>query len=439
MDLFSLSAQKSLAAEAPLAERMRPRSLSEFVGQSHLIGPGKYLTRLLKAHKVVSMLFYGPPGVGKTTLAGLIAKESGMAFSALSAVAVGVKELREVLAEAKERLGYEGRRTILFIDEIHRFNKAQQDALLPYVEKGEILLIGATTENPYFEVNRALLSRMQVINLHALEDEDISRRIDEAIADRERGLGVYPIVLTEEGREELLRAAHGDLRTALNGLEIASLTTEKREGKILLGLEDIHDSLQERKIAYDKKSTGHYDAISAFIKSMRGSDPDAALYWLGVMLAGGEDPKFIARRMIIFASEDIGLADARALSLAVAAFDAVHIVGMPEGRITLAHAATYLALAEKSNRTYMAIGRVEQLLKHNPPGEVPMVLRDVHNPRVQDERIGRYLYPHDDPRGWVEQDYLPKELVGKRFYEPGSHGEEAAIVSQWRRRRGEDT
>lgn len=423
MDLFTMKMEETLKKSAPLADRMRPMNLEEFVGQSHFVGEGRYINRILKAGRIPSMIFYGPPGVGKTTLAEIIAKESGYLFTTLSAVTSGVKELREVLKQAEENLKMEGRQTILFIDEIHRFNKSQQDALLPYVERGKIILIGATTENPYFEVNKALVSRCQILNFHPLSEEELKELLYRTLNDKERGYGKVDVRFTERGEAYLLRQSEGDGRTLLNALEIAVLTTTPEEdGEILITLEVIQDCMQQKKLKYDKGGTDHYNTISAFIKSMRGSDPDAALYWMAKMLVGGEDPKFIARRMIILASEDIGNADPEALQVAVAAFEAVNIVGLPEGRIPLAQACTYLSLAPKSNRAYRAIDKAIKKVKEEGSGDVPMKLREQYNPRVEAERRETYLYPHSYPDGYVSQDYLPPSIQGTVFYEPTERG-----------------
>ncbi|MDO5713724.1 MAG: replication-associated recombination protein A [Tissierellia bacterium] len=422
MDLFTMQMEKSLEKSAPLAERMRPRNLEEFIGQTHFVGKGKYINRVLEAKRIPSMIFYGPPGVGKTTLAKIVAQESRYAFQQLSAVTSGVKELREVLHQAEDLLKMEGRQTILFIDEIHRFNKSQQDGLLPYVEQGKVILIGATTENPYFEVNKALVSRTQILNFHELTKDELEKLLFNTINSKERGYGNQKITISDRAKEYLIRQSGGDGRTLLNAIEIAVLTTSPVDGKIKITLEIIQDCMQQKKLKYDKGGTDHYDTISAFIKSIRGSDPDAALYWLAKMIHGGEDPKFIARRMIILASEDIGNADPQGIQVAVAAFEAVNIVGLPEGRIPLAQACTYLALAPKSNAAYLGIDRALAMVKDEEVGEVPMYLREQYNPLVEDEKKGKYLYPHNFSNGYVKQNYLPSPLMGTSFYTPTTRG-----------------
>ena len=422
MDLFTMQMEKSLDKKAPLAERMRPRTLSEFIGQSHFVGEGKFVNRVLQARRLPSMIFYGPPGVGKTTLAKIVAKESGLEFFQLSAVTSGVKELREVLAKGEEILKMEGRQSILFIDEIHRFNKSQQDALLPYVEQGKVILIGATTENPYFEVNKALVSRTQILNFHPLDQNDLDALLKQALNSKDRGYGHTKVTITKEAKDYLFRQSAGDGRTLLNALEIAVLTTPPIEGTIVIDEDVVQDCMQQKKVKYDKGGTDHYDTISAFIKSIRGSDPNAALYWMAKMIHGGEDPKFIARRMIILASEDIGNADPEALQVAVAAFDAVNIVGLPEGRIPLAQACIYLALAPKSNASYMAIDKALELVRKEEVGEVPYPLREGYNPLVEEEKRGSYLYPHHFPTGYVPQRYFPSNLEEIEFYHPTKRG-----------------
>lgn len=424
MDLFDLAAEKKNKSNAPLAERMRPKNLDEFVGQSHIVGEGKYLNRLLKSGRVFSMIFYGPPGVGKTTLAEIFAGLSGYKFVRISAVTSGVKELRELLKTAEDDLKFNNVKTILFIDEIHRFNKSQQDALLPFVEKGLVTLIGATTENPYFEVNSALLSRCQIINLEPLKEEDLLLLIERALSE-ENGLKHLNVRLSEDAKKTLILLAGNDARSLLNNLEIAALSTPGRNGEIIIDKTDVENSVMKKKVLYDKNGNSHYDNISAFIKSMRGTDPDAAVFYLAQMLNSGEDPKFIARRMIIFASEDIGCANPNALQVAVSCFDAVNIVGLPEGRIILSQCAIYLATSPKSNASYIAIDEALRDAREGKSYTIPMYLRDKHNPSVNNEEI--YKYPHSYG-GYVRQDYLPIEFRDRNYYRPKSSGEEEKII-----------
>lgn len=415
--------EQDLSKKAPLAQRMRPRNLDEFVGQDHIVGEGKYLNRLLKGGHFPSLLFYGPPGIGKTSLAEIMAKESGKAFVRLSAVTSNVKELREVLHGAIERLKMKGTQTILFLDEIHRFNKSQQDVLLPYIEKGQILLMGATTENPYFYVNKALLSRLQVLDLHPLEEKDLEKMIDLALSDGERGYGKKKIRLEEGSKEQLIRLSNGDGRSLYNGLEIAVLSSPiGKEGEIVITPEDLENSMMTRSFRYDRDGNAHYDTISAFIKSIRGSDPDAALYYLAKMIQSGEAPEYIGRRLIISASEDISNADPHALPLAIAAFEAVRIVGMPEGRIPLAQATTYLASAPKSNRSYVGINEALGDVKKGIGEEIPAYLRDKHQPLPGEELP--YKYPHSYPEGFVTQRYFPLDMEEKTYYKPVQRGYE---------------
>lgn len=429
MDLFSYSMERQLKREAPLAERMRPTILEEFVGQKHVLGDEKFLRRSISADRLPSMILYGPPGTGKTTLAMIVANTTNMKFEKLSAVTSGVKDIRLVTEKAEEELKMYGNRTILFIDEIHRFNKSQQDALLPFVEKGIIILIGATTENPYFEVNKALLSRTVIIKMEPLKRNDLKELILRALNDGEKGLGKFNVSIDEEAIECLVDIANGDARVALNSLELAVLTTEKDvNNTIHIDKEIIINSIQTKKIKYDKSGDEHYDTISAFIKSMRGSDPDAALYWLAKMIEGGEDPKFIARRIIICASEDVGNADPQALSIAVSAFRAVEIVGMPEGRIPLAQAAVYIACAPKSNASYLGINNALLDVRNNEIGEVPKHLKDASYNGAKNFGYGiQYKYPHDYPNSFVEQQYLPDEYKDKIYYNPTKNGYEKMI------------
>ncbi|MDU3010251.1 MAG: replication-associated recombination protein A [Peptoniphilus harei] len=425
MDLFELSMEKNLMKSSPLADRMRPRNLDEFVGQDHVIGDGKYLSRLIKSDRLGSILFYGPPGVGKTTLAEIIAKTTNKNFIKLSAVTSNLKELREVLKKAEDSMKFHNISTIVFIDEIHRFNKSQQDALLPFVERGVITLIGATTENPYFEVNRALLSRMQIINLLPLKDLDLYKMLDMALKDRERGFGSKNIEITDLAKNILIKNSNGDGRYLLNSLEIAILSTDEVDGKIFVDENVIENSLLIKNVNYDKNNNEHYDTISAFIKSMRGSDPDAALIYLAKMLEGGEDIKFIARRLIIFASEDVGNANPQAMIMASACFNSINTVGMPEARIILGQMVTYLASSEKSNAAYLGINKAMEDVKNENNINIPKIIRDKHNP--QNETKEKYLYPHDYESSYVEQKYMPDNFIGNKYYEPKNIGYEINI------------
>lgn len=416
MDLFELSMEKNLMKASPLADRMRPRNLDEFVGQDHVIGEGKYLSRLIKSDRLGSILFYGPPGVGKTTLAEIIAKTTNKNFIKLSAVTSNLKELREVLKKAEDSMKFHNISTIVFIDEIHRFNKSQQDALLPFVERGVITLIGATTENPYFEVNRALLSRMQIINLLPLKYLDLYKMLDMALKDRERGFGSKNIEITNLAKNILIKNSNGDGRYLLNSLEIAILSTDEIDGKIFVDENVIENSLLIKNVNYDKNNNEHYDTISAFIKSMRGSDPDAALIYLAKMLEGGEDIKFIARRLIIFASEDVGNANPQAMIMASACFNSINTVGMPEARIILGQMVTYLASSEKSNAAYLGINKAMEDVKNENNINIPKIIRDKHNP--QNETNEKYLYPHNYEGSYVEQKYMPDNFIGNKYYEP---------------------
>lgn len=429
MDLFTLNMENQLKKNAPLADRMRPSTIEEFVGQKHILGEGKFLNRAIKADRITSMIFYGPPGTGKTTLAMIIANSTNMNFEKLSAVTSGVKDIREVIHRAEEGLKLYNKRTILFIDEIHRFNKAQQDALLPFVERGIIILIGATTENPYFEVNKALLSRMMVISLKPLGKKDIYDIILNALKDEDRGLGKYKVNISDEAIDYLIAISDGDGRIALNSLEIAVLSTpEDNEGIINIDLDTIKECILVKSAKYDKSGDEHYDTISAFIKSMRGSDPDATLYWLAKMINAGEDPKFIARRIIICASEDVGNADPQALMVAVAAFNAVDVIGMPEGRIVLAQAAVYVACAPKSNASYVGINKALEDIRNKPIGKVPGHLKDASYKGAASFGHGKgYKYPHDYKNAYVKQQYLPDEYLDDKYYRPTNNGYEKII------------
>lgn len=415
--------------ESPLAARMRPVSLEEFEGQEHIIGKDKLLYRAIKADKLSSIIFYGPPGTGKTTLAKIIANTTKSEFFQLNATTSGKKEIVEVVEEAKTRLGMTSKKTILFIDEIHRFNKAQQDALLPYVEDGTIILIGATTENPYFEVNKALVSRSRIFELKPLSKQNIRNLILRALKDEKKGLGSFNADITEEALEFLADMANGDARAAINAIELGVLTTPPSEDKkILITLEVAQECIQRRALNYDKDGDNHYDTISAFIKSMRGSDPDAAVYYLARMLYAGEDPKFIARRIIICAAEDVGNADPNALQVAVAAAQAVDFIGMPEGRIILSQAAIYVACAPKSNGAIMAIDSAMEDVKNIRIKGIPSHLRDAHYPGAQALGHGAgYKYAHSYPGNYVEQQYLPDELIDRVYYNPTDNGYEAVI------------
>ena len=418
MDLFSYQAERNQEKMAPLAVRMRPGTLEEFVGQEHIIGENKLLSRLIRADQLQSLLFFGPPGTGKTSLAKLIANHTKAEFIQINATTAGKKDMEEAVSRAKENLGGYGRKTILFVDEIHRFNKAQQDYLLPYVEDGTVILIGATTENPYFEVNSALLSRSRLFELKPLSKEALSRLTDEALSDKKRGLGNFRTSLSEEGKEFLLENASGDARVLLNTLELAVLSTNPdSDGVIRLSKENIGECMQKKILRYDDSSE-HYDTISAFIKSMRGSDPDATVYYLAKMLESGEDIRFIARRIMICASEDVGNADPQALTLAVNASLAVERVGMPEAQIILTQAACYIATAKKSNAAVKAIFAASDVVRKKGNLEIPSYLRDAHY--SGHEQLGRgvgYKYPHDYPEHFVEQQYLPDEIKDYRFYE----------------------
>ncbi len=434
MDLFEYNRSLQGGREAPLAARMRPTTLDEFVGQEHIISKGKLLYRAIKSDRLSSVIFYGPPGTGKTTLAKIIANTTKSAFRQINATTAGIKDIKETVEDAKADLGMYGKRTILFIDEIHRFNKSQQDALLPHVEDGTVILIGATTENPYFEVNKALVSRSIVFELHQLEEKDIKTLLKRALTDMEKGMGAYHAEIDEDALSFLADTANGDARTALNALELAVLTTDAENGVVHITLETAEDCIQKRALNYDKDGDNHYDTISAFIKSMRGSDPDAALYYLAKMIYAGEDPKFIARRVVICASEDVGNADPHALQVAVAAMEAVNFVGMPEGRIPLAQAVSYVACAPKSNAAYLGIDKALADVRTKRIKTVPPHLKDAHYSGSKDLGHGiGYLYAHDYPNHYVKQQYMPDELVGTVYYEPTDNGVERRIKEYLRR------
>ena len=432
MDLFAAAAEENRRKEAPLAMRMRPRCLDEFHGQDTIVGEGRLLRRAIEADRLSSMIFYGPPGTGKTTLAEIIARSTKAFFERLNAVTAGVADIRRVIAEATERFKLYQQKTILFVDEIHRFNKGQQDALLPAVEEGRILLIGATTENPLYEVNSPLVSRSMIFRLTALTGADLKTIVSNALQDTERGLGGERVELTAEALDHLVNVANGDARIALNAIELAALTTkpDPETDVRLVSLEVISDCIQQRPLAYDKNGQNHYDTISAFIKAMRGSDPDAAVYYLARMLTAGEDPKFIARRMIIHAAEDVGNADPRALLVASAAAQAVEMVGLPEAQIPMAQAVIYIATAPKSNAACQAIHQAMADVQRLENQVVPVHLRDTSHPGAAKlgDGIG-YLYPHDYPDGYIPQTYLPSNLEGKQYYQPTDRGYEAQITS----------
>ena len=426
-DLFSARADEVASRSAPLATRMRPTTLDEVVGQPHLLAPGSAFRLIVESGQPVSMLLWGPPGTGKTTLARLLATHAEAAFLTLSATSAGVKDIREVLAGAKDRLATEERRTVLFLDEIHRFAKNQQDALLPGVEDGILILIGATTENPFFEVNSPLMSRMTLFRLEPLAPEDVHRLLEVAMRDRERGLGDKGLELPSPAADELATRTGGDARQALNSLEVAARLAEV-EDRAQISEEDVAEALQRRLVRYDKAGDSHYDVISAFIKSIRGSDPDAALYWLFLMLEGGEDPEFIARRLVILASEDIGLADSTALQVAVAASSALAYVGLPEATYHLAHATLYLATAPKSNSVALAMQAGRRLVREGPTPSVPLHLRSTGYPGAEDLGHGEgYVYPHDRPGGIVDQQYFPDGVDPIVLFRPIDRGREAEI------------
>ena len=441
MDLFDYMREQNMQNESPLANRMRPKTLEEVVGQQHIIGKDKLLYRAIRADKLSSVIFYGPPGTGKTTLAKVIAGATKAEFVSINATAAGKKDMEAVVEQAKNSLGMYGRRTILFIDEIHRFNKGQQDYLLPFVEDGTIILIGATTETPYFEVNGALLSRSVIFELKSLDKEDIRILLRRAVTDEERGMGAYHAVLEPDAEDFLADISNGDARAALTAIELGVLTTERSEdGKIHITLDVAQECIQKRAVRYDKMGDQHYDTISAFIKSIRGSDPDAAVYYLARMLYAGEDIRFIARRMMISASEDVGNADPNALNVAVSAALAVERIGMPEARIILAQAATYLASAPKSNASYLAVDRATECMKQTMTAPVPVHLQDAHY--KGSEKLGHglgYLYAHNYPNHYVEQQYLPDALKDEVFYEPTEIGYEKQIKEHLQFLRGNQT
>ena len=440
MDLFDYMREQNSKTESPLASRLRPTTLDEVVGQQHIVGKDKLLYRAIKADKLSSIIFYGPPGTGKTTLAKVIANTTSAEFKQINATSAGKKDMEEVVQQAKNNQGMYGKKTILFIDEIHRFNKGQQDYLLPFVEDGTIILIGATTENPYFEVNSALLSRSIIFELKKLDKEDIKTLLLRAVNDREKGMGSFGAVIDDDALEFLADVCNGDARAALTAIELGILTTDRgADGKIHITIEVASECIQKRVISYDKTGDNHYDTISAFIKSMRGSDPDAAVYYLARMLYAGEDIKFIARRIMICASEDVGNADPMALVVATSAAQAVERLGMPEARIVLSQAATYVACAPKSNAAYVAIDAALDTVRGNVTPQVPVHLQDAHYKGA--EKLGHglgYKYAHAYPNHYVEQQYLPDALVGTKFYEPTEMGYEKQIREHFSRIKGKE-
>lgn len=434
MDLFSYMRENYQEDESPLAKRLRPETLDEVVGQEHIIGPDKLLYRAIKADKISSLIFYGPPGTGKTTLAMVIAHTTKAEFCQLNATTSGKKDMEQVISKAKDIRGMYGKKTILFIDEIHRFNKSQQDYLLPFVEDGTVILIGATTENPYFEVNSALISRSNVFQLKPLSKENIKELVLKAVYDQ-KGMGAFNACIDDDAADFLSDMSGGDARSALNAVELGVLSTEpdEEDGKIHITLGVAEECIQRRAIRYDKDGDNHYDVISAFIKSMRGSDPDAAVFYLAKMLYAGESVTFIARRIMICASEDVGNADPNAICVATACAQAVERIGMPEAQIILAHAATYVACAPKSNSVVNAIFGALDVVKNENTGQVPVYLRDAHYSGA--EKLGHtgYKYAHDYPNHYIKQQYLPDELVGRVFYEPSDNGYEVTIKEYFER------
>lgn len=437
MDLFSHSAN-SRKLHQPLAERMRPTSIEELVGQEHLLGEGKLVTHIAEGGQLPSLLLWGPPGTGKTTLARILADRDGSVLVYMSAVMCGVKDIRAVMATAEERRDHYGRKTVLFLDEIHRFSKSQQDALLPHVEAGTVTLIGATTENPSFEVNGALLSRTRVIRLELLSDAALRNLVERALSDEKRGLGSQGISIGEESMELLLQRTDGDARRLLGGLEVIASLLEARSSKVI-DEQVIDEALQQRTLNYDKKGEQHYGVVSAFIKSLRGSDPDAACYWMTRMLEGGEDPKFIFRRMIIFASEDVGNADPQALGVATAALASFHFIGLPEGVLPLTQAVIYLACAPKSNSSLTSYGAARRIVREHGALPVPMKLRNASTQLQKDMGQGKeYRYPHNFSGNYVEESYLPKEIEGAEIYQPSESGYEVELGKRLRVWRGEE-
>ncbi len=439
MDLFDYMREQNMDKDSPLASRLRPTSLDEIVGQKHILGKDKLLYRSIKADKLSSMIFYGPPGTGKTTLARVIANTTGAEFKQLNATVAGKKDMEEVTAAARDTLGMYNRKTILFIDEIHRFNKGQQDYLLPFVEDGTVILIGATTENPYFEVNGALISRSVIFELKPLSEDDIKELIHRAVYDEKKGMGAYNAVIDDDAADFLADMSDGDARTALNAIELGILTTDRgADGKIHITLDVAQECVQKRVIKYDKSGDNHYDTISAFIKSMRGSDPDAAIFYLARMLTAGESVTFIARRMMICASEDVGNADPNALVVATAAAQAVERVGMPEAQIILSQAVAYIATAPKSNASCVAIEQAMRAVQETPQVTIPVHLQDAHYKGAAKLGHGKgYKYAHDYPGNYVQQQYMPYELNGREFYKPSGNGYEVKIKEHMKKLRSE--
>ncbi len=435
MDMFEQKAEEQKGQQAPLATRMRPATFHEFVGQEHLVGEGRVLRKAIEAGRLPSIVLWGPPGSGKTTLAFVIANSTDSHFSPVSAVSAGVADLRRIIEEAKERRKIYQQKTILFIDEIHRFNKSQQDAILPFVEDGTVTLIGATTENPSFEVTSPLLSRSQVLTLNPLNEAELRIIILRALRDRLKGIGTLNAELAPEAIDHLIRMSKGDARIVLNALEMAALSTSPdSKGKRNISLVTIEDAVQHPALRYDKAGDQHYDLISALHKSMRGSDPDAALYWLARMLEAGEDPLYIARRLVRCASEDVGMADPQALVVAMAAQQAVHFIGMPEGNLALAEAAVYLATAPKSNSLYGAYTKVQKEIKKGSADSVPLHLRNPVTPLMKEMGYGSgYKYAHDYPEHFVEQQNLPDSLQGKQYYSPSDQGYEKQIIARFKK------
>lgn len=438
MDLFDFMRNENMEKDSPLASRLRPTTLDEVVGQEHIIGKDKLLYRAIKADKLSSIIFYGPPGTGKTTLAKVIANTTSAEFTQINATVTGKKDMEEVVEKAKQTMGMYGRKTILFVDEIHRFNKGQQDYLLPFVEDGTLILIGATTENPYFEVNGALISRSIVFELKPLSTENIKQLILRAVNDKEKGMGAFNARIDDDAADFLAKISNGDARTALNAIELGILTTDKSEdGTIHITMEVAEQCIQKRAIRYDKSGDNHYDTVSAFIKSMRGSDPDAALYYLAKMLYAGESVEFIARRIMISAAEDVGMADPNALTVAVSAANAVHQIGMPEAKIILAEAVVYMATAPKSNASYMGLEKAMSAVQNTKISGIPVHLMDAHYKGAA--KLGHgdgYKYAHDYENHYVNQQYLPDELVNEVFYNPGDLGYEVKVKEHFKKIKG---
>lgn len=438
MDIFDYARSVNSEKESPLASRLRPKTLDQVVGQEHIIGKDKLLYRAIKADKLSSIIFYGPPGTGKTTLAKVIANTTSADFMQLNATVAGKKDMEDVVAKAKQNMAMSGRKTILFVDEIHRFNKGQQDYLLPFVEDGTLILIGATTENPYFEVNGALISRSIVFELKPLSTENIKQLILRAVNDKEKGMGAFNARIDDDAADFLAEISNGDARTALNAIELGILTTDKSEdGTIHITMEVAEQCIQKRAIRYDKSGDNHYDTVSAFIKSMRGSDPDAALYYLAKMLYAGESVEFIARRIMISAAEDVGMADPNALTVAVSAANAVHQIGMPEAKIILAEAVVYMATAPKSNASYMGLEKAMSAVQNTKISRIPVHLMDAHYKGAA--KLGHgdgYKYAHDYENHYVNQQYLPDELVNEVFYNPGDLGYEVKVKEHFKKIKG---